>query len=127
MNMAFSDSRTFDTGEGTLALRPLAWGELCARLTAAQDLRRLQAVGAARGMAGEDTLAGSFHGGAAQMLEHHGGQSDNRQQGQNDEAQDLVNLTSSINRKGSEGKHVDSRETPLIERSMRQADENCHD
>ena len=49
------------------------------------------------------------------MLEHHDG------------AQDLINPTSSIYRKGHEGKLVDSREIPLIERSTRLADENCHD
>jgi hypothetical protein len=115
MNMAFSDSRPFEGGDGSSALRPLAWGELCARLAAAQDLRRHQAGAGARGAGTDTTHLGSFHSGAAFMLEQHGG------------SQDLVNPTSSINRKDTGGKPVVSRETPLIERTMRQADENCHD
>jgi hypothetical protein len=113
MNMAFSDSRAFDTGEVTPGLRPLAWGELCARLTAAQDLRRQQA---AAGTTNADATAGSFHGDAARMLEHHKA------------AQDFVNRTCSISGKGNQGNIGISDETPLIERTPRLADEkNCHD
>jgi hypothetical protein len=115
MNMAFSDSRPIEGGDVASALRPLAWGELCARLAAAQDLRRHQAVAGRRGGVGGDAPAGSFHSGAARMLAQH------------DRAQDFVNLTSSINRKDTGGTPVVSRETPLIERTTRQADENCHD
>jgi hypothetical protein len=115
MNMAFSDSRTFDTGDGTQALRPLAWGELCARLVAAQDLRRLQTGTGQPRATGARLPPGSFHGGAAQMLEHHDG------------SQHLVNPTYSTYRKDNQGTDGDSRETPLIERTTRQADENCHD
>jgi hypothetical protein len=115
MNMAFSDSRPFDGGDVPSALRPLAWVELCARLAAAQDLRRHQAGASNRAVGDGGAPMGSFHSGAAHMLEQHDG------------SQDLVNPTSSINRKDTGGKPVISRETLLIERTTRLADENCHD
>ena len=71
MNMALSDSHAFDTSDGAPALRPLAWGDLCARLVAAQDLRRLHALEQTRGTAADSPPAGSFHDGAAHMLERH--------------------------------------------------------
>jgi hypothetical protein len=115
MNMAFSDSRAFDPGDITLALRPLAWGELCARLVAAQDLRRHQVLAERGNAAGAGLPTGSFHRGAAHMLLHH------------ERSQDFVNPTCSINSKGNAGKTVDSREPLLTARTPRQADENCHD
>ena len=121
MNMAFPDSRAFDTGDGAQTLRPLAWSELCARLVAAQDLRRHRQgqgqgqdnhAASAPGTPPDGLHGGSFHGAAAQMLDHHEGW------------QDFINPTSSIYRKDNQGKHVVSRETPLTECATRQADEN---
>ena len=117
MDMGFSDSRSFDASDVAPGLRPLGWSELCARLVAAQDLRRHQAGSAGRVAAGAGALApaGSFHRLAARMLEQHVA------------AQDFVNSTSSVYGKDNQGTPVVSRENPLIERATRQADENCHD
>jgi hypothetical protein len=116
MDMGFSDSRSFDPSDGAVGLRPLGWSELCARLVAAQDLRR-QADRAGRAVTGglAPAAVGSFHRGAAHMLEHHG------------PVQDFVNSTSSGSGKGNQGKTVASKHSPLIERATRQADENCDD
>jgi hypothetical protein len=116
MDMAFPDSLALDSHDVAVAMRPLGWSELCARLVAAQDLRRLQARANVSGARGTDASppAGSFHGAAAHMLEHHS-------------VKGFINLTSSVYRKGNQGTSVDSRENPLIERAQRQADENCHD
>jgi hypothetical protein len=115
MDMGFSDSRAFDPGDAALALRPLGWSELCARLVAAQDLRRHQAGRIGQGAAGASAPAGSFHGAAARMLEQH------------DPVEGFVNPTSSVYGKDNQGKTVISSESPLIERDPRQSDENCHD
>jgi hypothetical protein len=117
MDMAFSDSRAFDTHGTLTALRPLGWSELCARLVAAQDLRRLQAAQTVRAVGGKSATAsaGSFHTSAAVMLAHHPA------------PQDFVNSTSSIYGKDNRGTSLASREHPLITCDQRQADENCHD
>lgn len=115
MNMAFPDSRGFDAGATTPGLRPLAWSELCARLVAAQDLRRIRAHSEGYPPRDAAPALGSFHGGAAHLLEHHGG------------SQALINPTSSINRKGPAGTHGDSREPPAERAPERLADENCDD
>jgi hypothetical protein len=115
MNMAFPDSRGFDAGATVPGLRPLAWSELCARLVAAQDLRRVRALAADPRPVDAAPAPGSFHGAAAHLLEHHGG------------SQDLINPTSSINRKGRAGNIVDSRDPPAERAPERLADENCDD
>jgi hypothetical protein len=121
MDMGFTDSRAFDANAVEAALRPLGWSELCARLVAAQDLRRTQAgqlvqvvpgAGAAMSSGRE---SGSFHRGAARMLEHF------------DAGKDCINPTSSTYGKDNQGTSVDSRQTSLSACSLRQADENCHD
>jgi hypothetical protein len=121
MDMGFTDSRAFDANAVEAALRPLGWSELCARLVAAQDLRRAQAgqlgqvvpgAGAAMSSGRE---SGSFHRGAARMLEHF------------DAGKDCINPTSSTYGKDNQGTSVDSRQTSLSACSLRQADENCHD
>ena len=38
--MSFNDPGGFATGDAALGLRPLSWDGLCARIAAAQDLRR---------------------------------------------------------------------------------------
>jgi hypothetical protein len=130
MDMGLTNSGAFDARDVDAALRPLGWSELCARLVAAQDLRRIQdprvrvisgllqkdrphSEGTGGGFAKSDF--GSFHRVAALMLESGRGR------------QDFVNPTSSSSGKDAQGKPVDTREPPLIERDPRQADENRHD
>ena len=117
MDMAFSDSRAIESYDIPGVRRPLGWSELCARLVAAQDLRRLQSGADIRPgvTAGGTATGGSFHLAAAHMLEHHGA------------PQGFVNSTSSVNRKDNQGTSSGSRENPLTEYAQRQADENCHD
>lgn len=65
MELAFRTSRTVDSVDSAQDLRAIGWTELCARLVAAQDLRRAfdnRAVG------GMGPVAGSFHRGAARAL-----------------------------------------------------------
>ncbi|MFM2370710.1 MAG: hypothetical protein RIS85_432 [Pseudomonadota bacterium] len=93
MDMSFNDPGVFAPADAGTGLRPLMWHDLCARISAAQDLRR--ALDAGRG--GDEALSpGSFHGMAAHIIASgfpgisaHGGM---------DEA--LVNPTSSANGKG---------------------------
>ena len=117
MDMGFTDSLAFESQDSAAKLRPLGWSELCARLVAAQDLRRLQAGARIAGASGTGTDAplGSFHEGAALMLE------------QDSATKGFVNSTSSGYGKDNQGTSVGSRENPLIERCQRQADEYCHD
>lgn len=65
MDMSFNDPGGFATGEGAIGLRPLTWDGLCARISAAQDLRRaLTSVATSHGMnaSGAATpVSGSFH------------------------------------------------------------------
>lgn len=119
MDMGQTESRAFEAPPEATALRPLAWGELCARLVAAQDLRRIQA---------HDTLqagphTGSFHHGAAALL----GSAEPGIPRVEAGRQDFVNPTSSANGKGNQGTPVGDSETSLIERQTRQSDENRHD
>lgn len=41
MEMGFTDSRLLERGDSSQRLRPLGWSELCARLVAAHDTRRV--------------------------------------------------------------------------------------
>jgi hypothetical protein len=130
MDMGLTNSGAFDARDVDAALRPLGWSELCARLVAAQDLRRVQeprtlpisellqmnrtrSEAVAGGFAKSEF--GSFHRVAALMLETGRGR------------QDFVNPTSSSSGKDDQGKPVDTREPPLIARDPRQTDENRHD
>jgi hypothetical protein len=127
MNMGLTDSRAFDSGDADVALRPLGWSELCARLVAAQDLRRIQSPAPARLSSGPVKRSGgpdshdpglefgSFHRVAALMLESYGPR------------QDFVNPTSSSSGKDTRGTPVVTREPSHIAREPRQADENRHD
>jgi hypothetical protein len=117
MDMAFSDSLAFDTQGALAAPRPLGWSELCARLVAAQDLRRHQAAAIVRVTAGvgDAAPAGSFHARAADMLAHHAS------------PQDFVNSTYSVYGKDNQGTSSGSRENLLITHDQHQDDENCHD
>lgn len=65
MEMTFQDLRTADSVESEHGLRAFGWAELCARLGAAQDLRRVMA-GGANGVSA--TGAGAFHRPSAQLL-----------------------------------------------------------
>jgi hypothetical protein len=93
MDMSFNDPGAFapaDTGSG---LRPLMWHDLCARIAAAQDLRRAFDFGQAQG---DVVSPGSFHGMAARIIAS--GFSGVSAHGGMDEV--LVNPTSSANGKG---------------------------
>jgi len=71
MDMEFTTSRAFDANDSAPGLRPLGWSELCARLAAAQDLRRtgLPGVGAFGDTVDRANARwGSFHHPAAMML-----------------------------------------------------------
>jgi hypothetical protein len=65
MDMVFHASRTADAADSAQELRAIGWTELCARLVAAQDLRREFDAGA---NAGAIAVAGSFHRAAAHAL-----------------------------------------------------------
>ncbi|MCW1382343.1 hypothetical protein OLX02_05865 [Novosphingobium sp. KCTC 2891] len=68
MDMGFTDLWGIDLDEARRDLRPLGWSELCARLAAAQDLRR--AVSAQRLAAAPGGGRGaSFHRSAARLLQ----------------------------------------------------------
>jgi hypothetical protein len=140
MDMGHSDSRGFDANETARGLRPLGWSELCARLVAAQDLRRIQAEAAQRAARGPDQglPAGSFHNAAARMLERAGtGQAAGDRNASEGPpgmppaiasgAEGFINPTYSTYGKGNQGTPVVDSETSLIERQIRQSDENCHD
>ncbi|ABD24491.1 hypothetical protein Saro_0042 [Novosphingobium aromaticivorans DSM 12444] len=65
MDMSFNDPGAFVPANAAGELRPLTWQGLCARIVAAQDLRRalagfVEADGAA--------ATGSFHGQAARFI-----------------------------------------------------------
>ena len=119
MDMGQTESRAFEAPPEAAALRPFGWGELCARLVAAQDLRRIQAQDTQR----SGPRLGSFHEGAATLL----GSAEAGRQSAEAGDQDLVNPTSSTNGKGNQGTPVGDSETSLIERQTRQSDENRHD
>jgi len=65
MELAFHISRTADSVESVQDLRAIGWSELCARLVAAQDLRRTFDACPADGAS---AVAGSFHRAAARAL-----------------------------------------------------------
>lgn len=70
MDLGFDDLRGLSGRESAPVLRTLHWGEFCARLSAAQDLRRLSRMapaGPPGGMA-SDGSKGSFHRSAAWLL-----------------------------------------------------------
>lgn len=92
MQMGFDDLRGLAGAESGTVLRPLHWAEFCARLEAAQDLRRLSrdAVPASSPVG---TGLGSFHRVAAWMLREAG-------------SEERVNLMSSTNGKTEESKTV---------------------
>jgi hypothetical protein len=77
MDMSFNDPGGFATvgfasGDGAIGLRPLTWHGLCARISAAQDLRRaLSAVGTSLGVSAPGSAvpaSGSFHRQAAAFI-----------------------------------------------------------
>jgi len=112
MDMTLPDSRAFAAPDAQGIPRPLGWDELCARLVAAQDLRRLHAM---PGTAQTTSTGGSFHPLAATLL------------WQGETAQAFVNPTSSSSGKEPRGTIAGSREASAIACDQRQADENCHD
>lgn len=69
MDMGFKDLRAF-APDSAGAFKPLRWPDLCARLAAAQDLRRARAcaAGIAHGGVIDRYGTASFHGPAATLL-----------------------------------------------------------
>lgn len=65
MELGFNDQFGVESGEERLGLRPLGWSELCARVAAAQDLRR-EVLSAGTGA---DGSGASFHRPAARLLQ----------------------------------------------------------
>lgn len=65
MEMGFNDLRPADTGDSGQELRPLGWRELCARLAAAQDLRRILVEHPDQS---QPAGGASFHQSAARLL-----------------------------------------------------------
>jgi hypothetical protein len=96
MDLGFDDLRGLAGAESAGMLRELHWPEFCARLEAAQDLRRVSRD-AALAVPGGQNL-GSFHRVAAWMLLKAGTQA-GRSPGDHE---DLVNPNSSANGKMEE-------------------------
>lgn len=65
MDMTFNDPGAFATADPVTGLRPMTWHGLCARIVAAQDLRRVLEAGGDEDEAG---ATGSFHGAAARLI-----------------------------------------------------------
>jgi len=106
MDMGFDDSHPGETGDAAGRLRPLGWRELCARLAAAQDLRReVSILSGLLGRTGErsKTGGGSFHHPAAMLLQGGALPEAGLELGthQNYQAEGRVNPSSSTN-----GKHA---------------------
>lgn len=65
MDMSFNQPGVFVPPEIGGGLRPMTWHELCSRIAAVQDLRRVLASASA----GEEAIfTGSFHGRAARII-----------------------------------------------------------
>ena len=96
MDMSFNKPGVFAPADFGAGLRAMTWHELCARIAAVQDLRRV----VASANAGGDTIStGSFHGRAAQIIasEFSGVPAHSA------EGEGLVNPTSSANGKAQFG------------------------
>ncbi|SMC80057.1 hypothetical protein SAMN06272759_107155 [Novosphingobium sp. B1] len=65
MDMTFNDPGAFVTADPVSGLRPMTWHGLCARIVAAQDLRRVLEAG---GDSDAAAATGSFHGAAARLI-----------------------------------------------------------
>ncbi|MFY8196006.1 hypothetical protein [Novosphingobium sp. B1] len=63
--MTFNDPGAFVTADPVSGLRPMTWHGLCARIVAAQDLRRVLEAG---GDSDAAAATGSFHGAAARLI-----------------------------------------------------------
>lgn len=116
MEMRFTDSRPLEPSDSSLGLRPLGWSELCARLVAAHDTRRVLAgTFACAGAAlepGAQKQQASFHSSAAALLKSVEAQSET-----------TVNPASSANGNGERGM---KGATPTAD-AQRRPDEKCHD
>lgn len=116
MEMRFTDSRPLEPGDSSRGLRPLGWSELCARLVAAHDTRRVLAgpfagAGAALKPDAQEQQA-SFHSSAAALLRSVEAQSET-----------TVNPASSPNGNGERG----TKGAAPNAAAQRRPDENCHD
>jgi len=124
MEMRFTDSRPLEPGDSSRGLRPLGWSELCARLTAEHDARRVLAgavagIGIAPGSVRQPGVTGqqsgsgcSFHASAATLLQH-----------VEAEPEGPVNPASSANGNGEQG--IEGLVPNAA--AQRRQDEKCHD
>jgi hypothetical protein len=118
MDMSFNDPATFHGGDiapGTGSLRAISWHGLCARIAAAQDLRRsLGAMRQASGATDGLPASGSFHSAAAEFLA-------TRISGTSalpGDHERVVNLNSSVNGKaglGTAGSAMTATREPRVE------------
>lgn len=96
MDMSFNPPGVFAPTEIGGGLRPMTWHELCSRIAAVQDLRRVMASASA----GEETIStGSFHGRAARFI----ATGISGASAQSAEGEGLVNPVSSANCKAQLG------------------------
>lgn len=120
MEMRFTDSRPLEPSDSGQGLRPLGWSELCARLVASHDTRRVLAgtfatAGSALGHKLEPDAPlqqASFHSSAAALLRSVEAQTETS-----------VNLASSANGNGVQGIKTTAPNAAV----QRRPDENCHD
>ena len=124
MEMSFTDLRPLEPGDSRQGLRPLGWSELCARLVAAHETRRvfagpLPGSGIAPETDADKAAAGhrggtgfSFHNSAATLL-----------RSVELEIEGPVNPASSANGNDAEGKQGAVPNAA----QQRRPDENCHD
>jgi hypothetical protein len=96
MDMSFNNPGQFVPADAGAGMRLLTWHDLCSRITAMQDLRRIMATA---GYPDEAPSTGSFHGRAARIIAS--GFSGVSPQSGNDES--AVNPNSSVNGKAPSG------------------------
>jgi len=96
MDMSFTQPGVFAPTEAGAGLRPMTWHELCARIAAVQDLRRVMA---SAGQSDDAIFSGSFHGQAARLI----ASGFSGAPAQRMESEGIVNPTSSANGKAKFG------------------------
>ena len=124
MEMRLTNSRPLEPGDSSQDLRPLGWSELCARLVAAHDTRRVLTIPFAGKGIGPDLqqevvatdsqaeTGCSFHSSAAALL-----------RSVEMEIEVSVNPASSANGNDAQGKQGSLPNAA----QQRGPDENCHD
>jgi len=105
MDMSFNQPGVFAPSEIGVGLRPMTWHDLCARIAAVQELRRVMALAGAE----EEAIStGSFHGRAARII----ATAFSSVSAQSNEGEGLVNPVSSANGKAQLGTTVQTDGRP---------------